>query len=66
MPRHVVDKEIKQKEFEELYEMYWKYVFKYEVGYPEDFKSNEYPYDKQSFKQQLEEDGMMIKATDGY
>ena len=31
----------KEKEFEELYCAYWNYVYKYEVGYPSDFKPNE-------------------------
>lgn len=58
----------KQKDFEELYEAYWKYVYKYEVGYPEDFKPEKYHHhvNKQDFKERLVEDGMIIKVSDGY
>ncbi len=54
------------KEFEELYKKYWEYVFKYEVRYPDDFESDKYPYDKETFKQDIEENGMMIKIYEGY
>ena len=57
---------LQREAFEELYQKYWEYVFKYEVHHPEDFKPDSFIYSKEDFRQRLEEDGMMIKVTEGY
>lgn len=57
---------LQREAFEELYQKYWEYVFKYEVHHPEDFKPDSFLYSKEDFRQRLEEDGMTIKVTEGY
>jgi len=59
----------RELEFDALYNAYYNYVFKYHVyGHVEDFNpDNPLPYiDKESFKEQLSDDGMMIKVREGY
>lgn len=63
--------EEQERDFENLYKLYWEYVFKYEVGYPEDFKPHSTPNygnhtDRDTFYESLQEDGMMVKVIDGY
>jgi len=71
----------KRKEFDALYESYWRYVYKWEVGHEEDFDPNmKWPHkfdcnkpnvghehlDPEEFNQQCYEHGMMIKVNAGY
>ena len=56
----------KEKEFEALYLAYWRYVYKYEVGHEDHFDPDKPWYKRNDFKQQLEEEGMTIKVTQGY
>ncbi len=63
--------EEQEKEFEALYKLHWAYVFKYEVGYPDDFKPDDKPNygnhtDRDTFYESLQDDGMMVKVLDGY
>lgn len=53
------------KEFEDLYKKFYEYVFKHGVRH-DDFASDEYPYDKESFEQMLEEEAIDIKCYFGY
>ncbi len=55
-----------EQEFEELFNLYWKYVYKYEVGHPDDFNPNKPHYKRDEFRQQLYEEGMTIKISEGY
>jgi len=55
-----------QEEFEALYMLYWQYVYKYEVRYPNDFEPDTYNCYNDDFKEQLHEEGMTIKVNDGY
>lgn len=57
-----------KKEFVELYKKYYEYVYKWEVGYPEDFDINKviYQIDMNNFSQDLEHSGMCIKVVEGY
>lgn len=54
-----------EKDFETLYNSYWKYVYKWEVGHEEDFKDMPI-YHKNDFREQLSEEGMVIKVREGY
>jgi len=57
----------KQKDFEELFDKYYSYIYKYEIGYLKDFDEKEKaPWKKKDFKYQLEEEGMAIKVNQGY
>lgn len=53
-------------DFEELYQKYWKFVYKYEVGYEEHFKADDPWFKRSEFYDQLNEDGMHIKVSQGY
>ena len=55
--------------FEKLYLDYFTYVYKYEVGYPDDFNQDgEYSNctDRERFLEDIQEAGMRIKVLDGY
>ena len=58
------------EEFEELYRKFFKYVYKYHIGYEEDFKENKEDYgnhvNRADFREILDEAGMVIKVCDGY
>ena len=41
----------KQEEFDKLYKLYWKYVYKYEVGHEDDFVESD--WHKRDFNEQL-------------
>lgn len=59
----------KHIEFERIYNLYWSYVYKYEVGHEEDFNPNNESYfthDRDCFKERMFEDGMAIKVNEGY
>jgi len=60
--------EEQQKDFEELFLKYYTYVYKYEVGYEEDFKPDacEWQWNRNSFLHELYDAGMTIKVVDGY
>jgi len=58
--------ESQEEQFEKLFQLYWQYVYKYEVGYPEDWKPNDPWYKRNEFREQLEDEGMTIKVTEGY
>ncbi len=63
--------EEQEKEFEALYRLHWAYVYKYEIGYPDDFKPDGQPdysahTDRDTFFESLQDDGMMVKVTQGY
>lgn len=60
--------EERKKEFIELYEKYYRYVYKYEVGYENDYDVNSiiYQQDMDNFSQKLWDDGMCIKVVEGY
>lgn len=62
---HFINKE-QEAEFEDLYKKYYQYIYKWEVGYEEDFVSDKYPVYKIDFKQDLNEEGMRIKVVEGY
>jgi hypothetical protein len=53
-------------EFEALYLAYWRYIYKYEVGYEGDFRPDVPWYKRDEFKEQLHDEGMTIKVRDGY
>ena len=55
-----------RKEFEELYQMYYKYVYKYEVKHPDDFEPDNPVWQRRTFREELEETGFCIKRIDGY
>lgn len=54
------------EEFENLFQAYWKYVYKYEVGHIEDFTPDKPHYQRKDFKLQLADEGMGIKVREGY
>lgn len=55
----------KAEEFEALYQAYWSYVYKYEVG--DSWQPNKAPsYHRRDFEEQLQDAGMTIKVTEGY
>lgn len=55
------------RHFEYLFDLYWKYVYEYEVGYMEHFNDKKKTdIDKEDFYEQLYNDGMYIKVNDGY
>jgi hypothetical protein len=58
----------KEERFEKLYIEYWSYVYEFEVGYKDNFNPDKRnrSFDRDSFKEQLYEDGMAIKVNDGY
>ncbi len=57
-----------KKDFEELYDKYYRYVFKYEVRHEEDFKPENMSYynSYESFANELDDAGMCIKVNEGY
>jgi hypothetical protein len=56
----------KEKDFEELYLAYYRYIYKYEVGYENDFEPDKPNYRRSDFKQNLQDEGMAIKIRMGY
>jgi hypothetical protein len=56
----------KNEDFEALYLVYWRYIYKYEVGYEEDFNPDKPTYKRDDFRQQLKDEGMAIKVNEGY
>ncbi len=54
------------EEFENLFQAYWKYVYKYCVGYEEYFTPDKPWCKRNDFKEQLEDEGMTIKVSEGY
>lgn len=60
--------EEQKKDFIELYNKFYQYVYEYEVGYPEDFKFNDPDSytDMGSFEELLNETGLGIKVREGY
>lgn len=58
----------KEEHFELLFLAYWHYVYQYEVGRLEDFNPDEpvYQCQRDDFMEQLVDDGMLIKVTQGY
>ena len=60
----------REERFEELYCKFWEYVYEYEVGYKEDFKSEKECFsngvNREDFKELIGEAGMRIKVVDGY
>lgn len=55
-----------RSDFEELYQKYWKFVYKYEVGYESHFKPDDPWYQRSEFYEELYEAGMHIKVSQGY
>lgn len=57
----------KEKDFHELYQKYYQYVLKYEVG-DELLPLDKLPYfcSKVDFLQELKDVGLSIKVTKGY
>ena len=55
-----------RSDFEELYQKYWKFVYKYEVGYESHFKPDDPWYKRSEFYEELYETGMHIKVSQGY
>lgn len=53
-------------DFEELYNKYHRYIYKYHVGYEHHFKKHEKWYSKNEFANDLEEQGLSIKIDYGY
>lgn len=60
--------EDQKNELIDLYKKYYEYIYKYEIGYPEDFDYNsvECTFDIEKFAEQLYEEGYNIKCYDGY
>jgi hypothetical protein len=60
----------KEERFEKLYNDFFSYIYKYEVGYENDFTSNKEKYingvNRTNFREILQEAGMQIKVCDGY
>ena len=54
----------KEEKFETLYQMYWRYVYEYEVGYSEHFIPSD--LHRKDFQEQLRDEGMCIKVKQGY
>lgn len=53
-----------EKDLDELFNMYYHYLYKYIVRRPEDFKPEVWL--KEGFKEELEYQGYAILANDGY
>ena len=61
----VVDPEARMmNELDVLYRAYWKFIYKYHVRYPEDFKPSE--MDRKDFAEELEYQGHCILVNQGY
>lgn len=60
--------EEQKKDFIELYEKYYRYVYKYEVGHEDHYDVNNviYQIDMDNFSQELDDAGMCIKVVEGY
>ena len=60
--------EEQKKDFIELYEKYYRYVYKYEVGHEDHYDVNNviYQIDMDNFSQELDDAGMSIKVVEGY
>jgi len=60
--------EEQKKEFAELYEKYYRYVYKWEVGHEDHYDVNKviYQIDMDNFSQELYDAGMCIKVVEGY
>lgn len=60
--------EERKKEFIELYDKYYRYVYKYEVGYENDYDVDNmiWQQDMDNFSQSLGDAGMCIKVVEGY
>lgn len=56
------------EDFEKLYQTYYRYIYKYEVGYEEDWVPEKvrFGYLRTDFKEELAEQGMAIKVNEGY
>lgn len=57
-----------KEDFKNLYIAYFKYVYKYEVGYEDHFDVTNmlYQLDMENFAQELDDAGMTIKVVLGY
>ena len=57
--------EEQKKEFKELYEKYYRYVYKYEVGHEDHFDITNviWQIDMENFAQVLDDSGMCIKVV---
>jgi len=57
--------EEQQKELDELYEQYYTYLCKWYLRHPLDELSREW-YHKKDFEENIEEESMHIKVSQGY
>jgi hypothetical protein len=56
------------EDFEKLYQAYYHYIYKYEVGHEEDWVPEKvrFGYLRTDFKEELSEQGLAIKVNEGY